>query len=38
VFFVGAAGYAAVGWFPVRPDERRAFYAEYRRWSAALAG
>jgi phosphatidylserine synthase len=38
VFFVGAAGYAAMGWVPVRPDERRAFYAEYRRWSAALAG
>jgi phosphatidylserine synthase len=38
VFFVGAVGYAVTGWIPVHPDERRAFYAEYRRWSAALAG
>ncbi|TMK42840.1 MAG: hypothetical protein E6G66_16110 [Actinobacteria bacterium] len=38
VFFVGAAGYAATGWVPVQPEERRAFYAEYRRWSEALAG
>ena len=38
VFFVGTAGYALLGWFPVHPDERRAFYAEYRRWSARLAG
>lgn len=38
VFLVGLAGYAAIGWVPVHPDERRAFYAEYRRWSAALAG
>ncbi|HEV7536802.1 MAG TPA: CDP-alcohol phosphatidyltransferase family protein [Acidimicrobiia bacterium] len=38
VFFVATAGYALTGWFPVRPEERRAFYAEYRRWSAALAG
>jgi phosphatidylserine synthase len=37
VFFVGSAGYAATGWFPVHPEERRAFYAEYRRWSEALA-
>ena len=38
VFFVGAAGYALTGWVPLRPEERRAFYAEYRRWSAALSG
>ena len=38
VFFVGTAGYALTGWVPVRPEERRAFYAEYRRWSRALAG
>ena len=38
VFFVGSAGYALTGWVPVRPEERRAFYAEYRRWSRALAG
>jgi len=38
VFLIGSAGYALTGWVPVRPEERRAFYAEYRRWSAALAG
>jgi phosphatidylserine synthase len=29
--------FAATGWFPVHPDERREFRAEYRRWSAELA-
>ena len=38
VFLIGLAGYAAIGWAAVHPDERRAFYAEYRRWSAALSG
>jgi len=37
VFFLGMVFFAATGWFPVRPDERRAFYAEYRRWSAELS-
>ena len=36
VFFTWTAGYAVVGWIPIRKDERAAFYAEYRRWSAAL--
>ncbi len=29
--------FAAVGWMPVHPDERRSFLVEYRRWSAELA-
>lgn len=37
VFLVFVLGYALVGWMPVHPDERRDFYREYRRWSAALA-
>ncbi len=36
VFFVGLLAFALGGWLPVHPDERRAFYAEYRRWSAEL--
>ena len=35
-FFVWTAGYAVFSWFGVRPDERRAFYAEHRRWRAAV--
>lgn len=38
VFFLGLLWFTIFGWFPVRPDERRAFYAEYRRWAAELAG
>lgn len=38
VFFVGLLAFALLGWFPVRPDERRRFYAEYRRWAAEVAG
>ncbi len=38
VFFVGLLWFTVFGWFPVRPEERRAFYAEYRRWAAELAG
>jgi phosphatidylserine synthase len=29
--------FALGGWIPVHRDERRAFFAEYRRWSAELA-
>jgi len=36
VFFIGMIFFALTGWFPVRPDERRAFYAEYRRWTNEL--
>lgn len=35
-FFIWTAGYACLGWFGVRPDERRAFYEEHRRWRAAV--
>ena len=38
LFFFFIAGYAAFGWVPVSRSERRLFYAEYRRWSRALAG
>jgi CDP-diacylglycerol--serine O-phosphatidyltransferase len=37
VFFLGMVCFATTGWFPVRPDEREAFYAEYRRWIAELS-
>jgi phosphatidylserine synthase len=37
VVLVWVLGYAALGWLPLKPEERRAFYAEYRRWSAAVA-
>lgn len=36
VFFLGMMTFALTGWFPVHGDERRAFYAEYRRWTADL--
>jgi phosphatidylserine synthase len=29
--------YTFFGWFPVRPEERRAFHAEYRRWAHEVA-
>jgi phosphatidylserine synthase len=38
VFFVAMVVFAAGGWFPVHPDERRDFRVEYRRWAAELAG
>jgi len=38
VMFAGMLWFACTGWFPVHPDERRAFRAEYRRWAAELAG
>lgn len=34
--FVCMATFALIGWIPVRPEERRDFYVEYRRWSAEL--
>lgn len=37
VFFLGLLTFALGGWLPVHPDERRQFYAEYRRWTAELA-
>lgn len=37
LLFAGMLWFVAFGWFPVHPEERREFYAEYRRWSAELA-
>jgi phosphatidylserine synthase len=37
VLFIHALAYVLAAWFPVMPDERRAFYAEYRRWAALVA-
>ena len=37
VMFIHAFGYAALGWLPVQPAERKAFYAEYRRWATQVA-
>ena len=37
VIFMFAFGYAAGAWVPVHPEERKAFYAEYRRWAAEVA-
>jgi phosphatidylserine synthase len=36
VFLFWMVGYAAMGWAPLKREERRGFYEEYRRWSAAL--
>jgi phosphatidylserine synthase len=37
VMLLHAVAYVACGWMPVLPDERRAFYAEYRRWAHLVA-
>jgi phosphatidylserine synthase len=37
VFCLWILGYSLTGWVPVHPDERRAFWTEYRRWSASLS-
>jgi phosphatidylserine synthase len=37
VFLAGMLWFTIFGWFPVHPEERREFYAEYRRWAAQLA-
>lgn len=37
LLFVGMLWFASTGWFPVRPDERREFRVEYRRWAAELS-
>jgi len=37
IIFMFAFGYAAGAWVPVHPEERKAFYAEYRRWAAEVA-
>jgi phosphatidylserine synthase len=37
VMLVYALGYVALGWLPLLPEERKAFFAEYRRWSQQVA-
>ena len=37
MMFIHSLAYVLFGWIGVRTDERRAFYAEYRRWSALVA-
>lgn len=37
VLFIHLFIYAGLGWLPVLPEERKAFYAEYRRWAALVA-
>jgi phosphatidylserine synthase len=36
-FFAWMFGFAAGGWIPLLPDERRAFYTEYKRWAHEVA-
>ncbi len=33
ILFFWMAGYAAAAWFPIYPEEKRAFYARYREWA-----
>jgi CDP-diacylglycerol--serine O-phosphatidyltransferase len=37
IMFMYGFGYACGAWIPVLPAERRAFYAEYRRWATEVA-
>jgi phosphatidylserine synthase len=37
VMFIHSLAYVLFGWIPVLPEERRAFYTEYRRWAALVA-
>jgi phosphatidylserine synthase len=36
VLFVWTYGYAGTAWFPIYPDERKAFFARYREWAAEV--
>jgi phosphatidylserine synthase len=36
IFFI-TFGYALTAWIPILPEERREFWAEYRRWSHEVA-
>src|SRR5262249_51392007 len=36
VLFVLTYGYAGTAWFPIYPDERKAFFARYREWAAEV--
>jgi CDP-diacylglycerol--serine O-phosphatidyltransferase len=37
IIFICSFGYAAGAWVPIHPEERKAFYAEYRRWAHEVA-
>jgi CDP-diacylglycerol---serine O-phosphatidyltransferase len=37
VLFVITFGYAMTAWIPIQPNERREFWAEYKRWSSVVA-
>ncbi len=37
VLFFITFGYALTAWIPIRPDERRAFWTEYRRWAKDIS-
>ena len=34
--FVITFGYALGAWIPILPEERKAFYAEYKRWATEV--
>ncbi len=37
IFFFWMFGYAATGWIPLHPDERKRFFARYREWAAEVS-
>ncbi len=37
LLLLGSTVFALMGWAPLRAEERRAFYREYRRWALELA-
>jgi phosphatidylserine synthase len=37
ILFFWLFGYAATAWIPLRPDERKRFFARYREWAADVS-
>ena len=37
ILFFWMFGYAATAWIPLRPDERKRFFARYREWAADVS-
>ncbi len=37
VLFVWTFGYAATAWIPIYPDEKKAFFERYRRWTTEVS-
>lgn len=37
VLFFWSLGYALFGWWPLRPEERKAFFERYRRWTTEVS-